>query len=117
MKKFELFIIIYEFLKSYKEKNEVSESFNHFLYDSNPYVWKGCISADPALYKEFEHYLGKSTISLDNSFDIVKEYMYSLKDEYYDLVEMKKAFDSISKDEWINWCADLMSKPLKKDVY
>ena len=117
MKKIELFIIIYEFLKSYKEKNVVSESFNHFLYDSNPYVWKDCISADPALYKEFEQYIGNRTISLENGFDIAKEYIHSLKDEYYDLAEIKKAFDSINRDEWIKWCTGLMSKPLKKDVY
>ena len=116
MKKFELFIVIYEFLKSYKEKNKTEELFNHFLYDANPYVWKECISADPALYKEFEQYIGKKTISLDNSFDIAKEYIYSLEDEYYDLAEMKKAFNSISKDEWMNLCTDLMSKPLKKDI-
>ena len=116
MKKFELFIVIYEFLKSYKEKNNTEELFNHFLYDANPYIWKGCMSADPALYKEFDNFVGKRVISLENSYDISKEYVCSLKDEYYDLDEMKMAFNSTSKEEWMKWCSDLLSEPLKKDI-
>ena len=115
MNKFELFTILHEFLNDYRKENEVTESYNYYLYDSNPYVWKDCVSADPATYAEYEKWIGKKNITLENSYDIAKEYVYFLNDDYYNLEEIRKAFDSISRDRWIDACKDYLSKPHKGD--
>ena len=114
MNKFELYCLIFYTIDAKWEETK-NDGLREWLSDMNPYIWKDCTSADPATYAEYEKWIGKKNITLENSYDIAKEYVYSLNDDYYNLEEIRKAFDSISRDRWIDACKDYLSKPHKGD--
>lgn len=113
MNNYELFTIIYMTLQNYKKENKVSDGFLAFLGDANPYIWQDCISGDPAIYYEYDKFIKNRKISIENSYEIAKEYIYSLSDDYYNLEEIKKAIDSINIEKWTKECKDYLSKPHK----
>lgn len=47
----------------------------------NPLVWEDIESADPAMYSEYLEFLNGRAITLENSFDIAKD--YDIGDGFY----------------------------------
>ena len=112
MNKYELYCAIFHVIDAKWEETK-NDGLREWLSDMNPYIWKECTSADPATYAMYEKWIGKKNITLENSYDIAKEYIYSINDDYYDLEEIRKVINSVNRDKWIEMCKDFLSKPHK----
>jgi len=109
MNKFELFTLIYFVLDAYYE-DEVKSNNNLsiILGDMNPFVWKDCGSADPAMYSDYCNFLGKKKITLGNSLALAKEYVKTI-----DFVDVTEAFKDMTEEEWIPACKEYLASEHK----
>lgn len=114
MNKFELYCLIF-YTMQVKWEDTKNEDLGLWLSSMSPFTFKDIGSAIPDVYQNYCKYIGNKRITIDNSYEIAKEYVYSLNDDYYNLEEVRKAFDWIAKDRWVKGCNDYLSKPHKGD--
>ena len=112
MNKFELYCLIFYTMQTEWEDTK-NEDLGLWLSSMSPFTFKDIGSAIPDVYQSFCKYVGNKEITLENSFEIAKEYVYSLKDDYYSLEEIRKVINSVNRDKWIEMCKDFLSKPHK----
>lgn len=108
MNEFELFTMIFFVLDAYYDKDIDDICINTVLSDMNPFIWADIGSADPAMYDEYKKFLKERTITLENSFDIAKDYVKTI--EYADVTP---AFDEMDQKRWIAYCKEYLSEPHK----
>ena len=114
MNNFELFCLIFYTMDAKWDETK-SEDLGLWLSSMSPFTWGDITSADPTIYVEYEKWIGKKEITLENSYEIAKEYVYSLNDDYYNLEEIRKAFDWINKESWERMSKKYLSEPHKGD--
>ena len=114
MNKFELYCLIFYTMQTEWEDTK-NEDLGLWLSSMSPFTFKDIGSAIPDVYQSFCKRIGNKAITLENSFDIAKEYVYSLNDDYYNLEEIRKAFDWISKESWERMSKKYLSEPHKGD--
>lgn len=108
MNEYELFTMIYFVLDAYFEKDIEDPFISTVLSDMNPFVWADKGSADPAMYSEYLEFLNGRAITLENSFDIAKEYVKTI-----DFADVTAAFEEMSENDWMNYCKKYLSEPHK----
>ena len=107
MNKFELFTMTYFVLDRYYE-NETDEFIVTVLSDMCPFTFKDIGSADPAMFTDFCEFIEGKEITLDNSFDLAKEYVKTI-----DFADVTPAMDSLTEEQWLEVCNDYLSQPHK----
>ena len=108
MNKFELFTMIYFALDAYyKDAINKDEDIRCLLSDMNPFVWKDCCSADPAVYNEFCRFVGEKQVTIDNSLEIAMEYVNTIKQ-----VDVKEAICNM-EEEWFPACREYLASDHK----
>ena len=90
------------------------EALIQFLSDSNPYIWKNRMTADPAVQADFNKSMKKQNIDSEVDEEIaylaVKNFLAEKSPEYNKLFGNKKflnfaeLFEKISLDEWKKLC-------------
>ena len=109
MNKFELFTMIYYALDSYySDVDEIEDSINVVISGMNPFLWEDISSADPAYYDEFCKFISDKEINLDNSLEIAKEYIKTIK-----YANVADAMMNMPKDKWLTACKEYLKSEHK----
>lgn len=108
MNEFELFTLIYFALDAFYG-TEIDDIFIHtVLSDMNPFVWTDEGSADPAMYSEYKEFLNGREISIDNSFEIAREYLKTI-----DYADVTPALKDVTEEKWLAVCKKYLEEPHK----
>lgn len=107
MNDFELFTMVFYAVDSYYEDNPSNE-LGAFLGMMSPFTFKEMDSADSAIFSDFQKFINKRTISIDNSLELAIEYAKTVT--YCDI---SLAFQDITKEQWRAACEDYLSRPHK----
>ena len=107
MNEFELFTIMYFWIDCYY-KNTTDDRINNVISEMNPFLWKDIGSADPAYYDDFCRYIKGETITLDNSFELAKNYIKTI-----DYVDITEAFEEPDYDKWKDGCKKYIAEEHK----
>ncbi len=108
MNKFELFTLIYMALDAFYDQCNTPEEINVFLSDMCPFTFKDENSAVPGVYQDFNSFIGDRQISIENSFELAKNYIEHLSD-----VDVRAAFNDRLKNVWIDSCKEFLALPHK----
>ena len=98
MNKFELFTMTFYALDLYYDNNP-SEELGQFLSSMSPFTFKEIGSAVQWVYNEFCEFVGEREITIDNSYNLAKEYVISLNNTL-----LLKAFCNTSEEKWEEGC-------------
>lgn len=115
MKKINVIIAMYEAMDCfYDESEKVPENLEQFLRDLNPYVWKGHITADPAIQASFDRYsedlLAGDDVDPNVAYDVVKGFLKEQSDYYSEVFPEGKSlpfdvlFSYFTLEEWNDLC-------------
>lgn len=94
MNKFDLYCMIFLALDADWDDTQ-DEELGKFLSDANPFLFEGNVSAVRKVYEEFCSYIGDREISIENSFEIAKEYIAFLANE-----AVSESFALLEKEQW-----------------
>lgn len=108
MNEFELFSLIYIALDEYYDPDTCDDKINTFISGLGPFTFTDIGSADPCEYDEYIKFLNGRKITIDNSFDIAKEYVNQI--EY---VDVREPFEVLTEEEWKEACNKYLSEPHK----
>lgn len=103
MNTFELFSMIFFALDADWDDTH-DEELGQFLSSINPFLFKDITSAVPSYYSEFEQIIGDREITLDNSFDLAKEYIDAIN-----IPSVVESFNALKRDQWNDACKDYLS--------
>lgn len=104
MSEYDSFIIIFFTLDCYWDEHKEYD-LGQFLSGMNPFWFGDVGSAVPYIYTEYCKFINDRTITLDNSFEVAKEYITSLNEEY-----ISKAFSWVEEVEWNKCCEKYINK-------
>ena len=108
MTEYDLFIMIFYTLDYYWDKHK-GYDLGQFLSGMNPFWFDDEGSAVPYIYTEYCEFINGRTITLDNSFEVAKEYIANLNEDY-----ISEAFAWVEETEWNKRCERFMNE--KKGV-
>lgn len=94
MDKFELYCMFFLALDADWDDTQ-DEELGKFLSDANPFLFEGNVSAVRKVYEEFCSFVGDREISIENSFDIAKEYVAFLSND-----AVSESFELLEKKQW-----------------
>ena len=106
MSPFELYCMIYLVLDAEWDDTR-DDRLGQFLSEASPFTFTDNGSADPAVYADFKKKITEP-ITLENSFELAKGYINSLRD-----VRVFNAFSWIDEDEWMMCASEYLSKEHK----
>ncbi len=98
MNEFELYTMMFFWIDNYYA-DSTDDRINNLIGEMNPFLWQDIGSADPAYYDEFCRYMKGKTITLDNSFELAKNFAKTI-----DYVDVTEAFEESDYDKWKNGC-------------
>ena len=96
MNEFELYTIMFFWIDCYYD-NTTDDRINNVISEMNPFLWQDIGSADPAYYDDFCRYIKGKTITLDNSFELAKDFIKTI-----DYVDITEAFEKPDYDKWLD---------------
>ncbi len=102
MNKFELFCMIFYVLDAEWDENK-NPVLGEFLSSANPFLFDGLSSAVPEIYDKFASYITEP-LTVENSYDKALSYINYLHNDI-----ITKAFESVSKEEWIKSTLDYLA--------
>lgn len=102
MNKFELFCMMFYALDAEWDESQ-NAILGEFLSSANPFLFDGLGSAVPEIYENFCAHITEP-VTVENSYDKALNYTKFLHNDV-----VFKAFQSISKDEWIESTLDYLS--------
>ena len=108
MNEFELFTLIFFVLDAYYDPDTCDSMINTFVSGLCPFTFEDIGSADPAEYDDYREFLNGREISIDNSFEIAKEYINQIE-----FVDVREAFEAMTEDEWKKGAKKYLSEPHK----
>jgi hypothetical protein len=108
MNEFELFTLIYFVLDSYYDPDDCDDFTNTVISDMGPFTFEDIGSADPIMYDEYLEFLNGRKITIENSFDIAKEYVRTIT-----YADVNEAMESLTEEEWRKGAEKYLSEPHK----
>lgn len=84
-----------------------NDELGAFLSNMNPFLFEDIGSAVPDVYVNFCKIIGDRSITIDNSYDIAKEYISNFNDN------ISNAFGWMDKEKWKDCCKDYLAEPHK----
>ena len=109
MNRFELFTMVFFVLDGYWDEHK-NDELGEFLSSMNPFLFEDIGSAVPDIYSDFCKFIGDRNITLENSFDIAKEYINGIG-----VGCVLDAFRWIDEQKWKSSCEEYLSEPHKGD--
>ena len=94
-----------------KDDSIQNEGLRQFLSDTNPFLWAGLNSADPAMFPEFCSIVQQEEIPLEDSCKNAAKYINALP--YYYAQGVREAFCTITPEKWLDGVKRYMSSPHK----
>lgn len=86
-----------------------------FCSDMDPFLFKGEMSADPAVSDDFNKFFQKTvpgqTLGVQESLAFVKAFLESIQEYTYSWPKVKAAIESVSEEEWAAAAEKLPSLP------
>ena len=107
MNKFELFSLIFLALDADWDDTKDPE-LGQFLSSANPFLFGGSVSAVRDVFEDFCSFVGDTSITTENSFQIAKDYI-----RYIDIEAVSRSFSSLEENQWMDAAAEYLSGPHK----
>ena len=107
MNSFELFCLIFYALDAAWDA-ESDPVLGTWLSDANPFLFSDCDSAVSNCFADFEEWLGKREITVENSFSLAQEYVMRLR-----LPAAETVFSNLSSERWVSAAVKYLSRPHK----
>lgn len=114
---YDSFVAMYQALDVAFDEHPTSERLRAFVSESNPFLWEGKGSADPAVYIEFERAwnrrFGRSDATAPEAREFARDYLGTQDEGEYSFapaggMTLAEAFDSVADEEtWEEALSDL----------
>ena len=112
MSPFIIYQLMYIILDALNNENE-NENLVAFLTDANPYMRDGENSVDIVIYNDFKNKFLNYNDKSDYCYNFICQYLKSL--DYYN--DIYKFFKSITKQQYIDICDDIIKNDYDKLKY
>lgn len=110
----EIFNLMF-FALDYCGRTNPSDELLCFCSDMDPFLFKGEMSADPAVSDDFNKFFQKNvpgqTLNAQESLAFVKAFLESIQEYTYSWPKVKAAIESVSEEEWAAAAEKMRSLP------